>query len=111
VRTIPIVFVLVSDPIGGGFVESLAHSGGNVLFTPAGSLATEQKGVARTCQSYFDRRFKLSKSPCCRTNTAVTRTTRSLFAAARQVSVHVPVPKRCTGFVDAGYRRIWPTLR
>jgi putative ABC transport system substrate-binding protein len=29
-RTIPLVFVQVSDPIGGGFVSSLAHPGGNV---------------------------------------------------------------------------------
>jgi putative ABC transport system substrate-binding protein len=28
-RTIPIVFVLVPDPIGSGFAESLAHPGGN----------------------------------------------------------------------------------
>ena len=28
-RTIPIVFVQVADPVGGGFVESLAHPGGN----------------------------------------------------------------------------------
>ncbi len=27
---IPIVFALVSDPLGGGFVESLAHPGGNI---------------------------------------------------------------------------------
>lgn len=29
-RTIPIVFVAVTDPIGSGFVESLAHPGGNI---------------------------------------------------------------------------------
>jgi putative ABC transport system substrate-binding protein len=29
-RTIPIVFVLVGDPVGGGFVESLAHPAGTV---------------------------------------------------------------------------------
>jgi putative ABC transport system substrate-binding protein len=29
-RTIPIVFVSVSDPLGGGFVTNLAHPGGNI---------------------------------------------------------------------------------
>jgi putative tryptophan/tyrosine transport system substrate-binding protein len=29
-RTVPIVFVLVSDPVGQGFVQSLAHPGANV---------------------------------------------------------------------------------
>ena len=34
-RTTPIVFVQVSDPVGAGFVESLARPGGNVTgFTP-----------------------------------------------------------------------------
>jgi ABC-type uncharacterized transport system substrate-binding protein len=28
-RTVPIVFVQVGDPVGGGFVESLSHPGGN----------------------------------------------------------------------------------
>jgi putative ABC transport system substrate-binding protein len=38
-KTAPIVFVQVSDPVGGGFVDSLAHPGGNVTgfqnFEPA----------------------------------------------------------------------------
>ena len=29
-RNVPMVFVLVSDPVGAGFVESLARPGGNV---------------------------------------------------------------------------------
>ena len=29
-RTIPIVFTVVADPIGSGFVDSLAHPGGNI---------------------------------------------------------------------------------
>jgi putative ABC transport system substrate-binding protein len=34
-RTLPIIFVLVPDPVGAGFVESLAHPGGNATgFTP-----------------------------------------------------------------------------
>ena len=28
-RTVPIVFVVVPDPVGAGFIESLAHPGGN----------------------------------------------------------------------------------
>lgn len=34
-RTIPIVFIYVVDPVGRGFVSSLAHPGGNITgFTP-----------------------------------------------------------------------------
>src|SRR5262249_4986965 len=29
-RTLPIIFLQVSDPVGAGFVESLAHPGGNI---------------------------------------------------------------------------------
>jgi putative ABC transport system substrate-binding protein len=29
-KTIPIVFVFVSDPVGGGFINSLSHPGGNI---------------------------------------------------------------------------------
>ena len=29
-RAVPIIFTVVADPVGGGYVESLAHPGGNV---------------------------------------------------------------------------------
>ena len=29
-RTIPIVFVNVTDPVGAGFVQNMAHPGGNI---------------------------------------------------------------------------------
>jgi putative ABC transport system substrate-binding protein len=29
-RTVPIVFAFIIDPVGGGFVDSLARPGGNV---------------------------------------------------------------------------------
>ena len=29
--TVPIVFTLTADPLGGGFVENLARSGGNAI--------------------------------------------------------------------------------
>jgi putative tryptophan/tyrosine transport system substrate-binding protein len=35
-RSIPIVFTQITDPVGSGFVESLARPGGNITgFTPA----------------------------------------------------------------------------
>jgi len=39
IRTIPIIFVMVGDPVGSGFVESLSRPGGNVTgFTPIEDL-------------------------------------------------------------------------
>jgi putative tryptophan/tyrosine transport system substrate-binding protein len=38
-RTIPVVFAVVTDPVGAGFVQSLSHPGGNITgfstFEPA----------------------------------------------------------------------------
>jgi putative ABC transport system substrate-binding protein len=51
-RTIPIVFVNVTDPVAGGFVASLAHPGGNITgFTPfeypiAGKWLEQLKEIA-----------------------------------------------------------------
>jgi putative tryptophan/tyrosine transport system substrate-binding protein len=40
-RSVPIVFVLVADPVGAGFVDSLAHPGGN-----ATGFSAEEYGFA-----------------------------------------------------------------
>src|SRR5581483_4159146 len=42
-RTIPIVFAWVSDPVGSGFVSSLAHPGGNIT----GFLSIESSVVGK----------------------------------------------------------------
>jgi putative ABC transport system substrate-binding protein len=41
--TIPIVFVSIGDPIGQGFVSSLAHPGGNITGFTAFEFATSAK--------------------------------------------------------------------
>jgi putative ABC transport system substrate-binding protein len=55
-RTIPVIFVLVADPVGGGYVASLPRPGGNVTgFTPivgslGGKWAELLKEIARTAR-------------------------------------------------------------
>jgi putative tryptophan/tyrosine transport system substrate-binding protein len=44
-RSIPIVFVLVADPVGAGFIDSLAHPGGNATGFSALEYSTGSKWV------------------------------------------------------------------
>ena len=59
-RTIPIIFVLVADPVGSGFVASLSRPGGNVTgFTPiVGSLGGKWVELLKEIAP------RVAKSPC-----------------------------------------------
>ena len=56
-RTVPIVFVIVSDPIGSGFVESLPRPGGNVtgFINIEGSLGGKWLGLLNEIAPHLKR--------------------------------------------------------
>jgi putative tryptophan/tyrosine transport system substrate-binding protein len=56
-KTIPIVFVGVSDPVGQGFVSSLAQPGGNMTGYPSGRVKRKKAGTTQ-------RSFPTDFSPC-----------------------------------------------
>src|SRR5262249_3995587 len=43
-RTVPIIFVVVIDPVGAGFVSSLARPGGNTTASSCSSTAKARNG-------------------------------------------------------------------
>jgi putative tryptophan/tyrosine transport system substrate-binding protein len=63
-RTVPIVFVQVADPVGAGFVASLAHPGGNVTGFLAFEYGLSGKwaGVAQADHTQHDARGRPSRS-------------------------------------------------
>jgi putative ABC transport system substrate-binding protein len=51
-KTIPIVFVLASDPVGQGLVATLSHPGGNITGVTSGTLLASGKNVERLKQAW-----------------------------------------------------------
>jgi putative ABC transport system substrate-binding protein len=60
-RIIPVVFAIVSDPVGSGFVQSLSHPGGNVT----GFINVEALWGVSGCSCSRRSRPALPASPCC----------------------------------------------
>ncbi len=50
-RSIPIVFVVVADPVGAGFVQDLAHPGGNITGFSTFEHGMESAGSAHSPSS------------------------------------------------------------
>ena len=50
-RTVPIVFVAIADPVGGGFVESLARPGGNATGFTVSNMLLAQNGWSCSSRS------------------------------------------------------------
>jgi putative tryptophan/tyrosine transport system substrate-binding protein len=48
-RTIPIVFQAVSDPVGSGFVDSVAHLGRNIPYARGRRAPVGQHASQRSC--------------------------------------------------------------
>jgi putative ABC transport system substrate-binding protein len=51
-RTVPIVFTVVADPVGGGFVQSLAHPSGNATVSPISNMRTRENGLRCSRRSH-----------------------------------------------------------
>jgi putative tryptophan/tyrosine transport system substrate-binding protein len=84
-RTIPIVFVLISDPVGQGFVSSLVHPGGNLTgfmlleFSVGTKFVQMLKAIAPATKhvAIFESR----------TNTTTPQWWRSIEGAARDLEI------------------------
>jgi putative ABC transport system substrate-binding protein len=97
-RTVPIVFALVADPVGAGFVETLARPGGHMTgFAAAmGSLAGKWLGLLKEAVPNLSRVGILSNSAVSAGAGEFYRAPFQVAAAAlgiTGVSIELPVPE------------------
>ena len=100
-RTLPIVFAAVGDPVGAGFVESMAHPGGNATgfmlyeYSFGGKLLELLRQIAPGVT-----RVAVLRDP---TNPALLATFGAVRGAAQLLGVEVsPVDTRGAGEIERG---------
>ena len=79
-RTVPVVFPISSDPVGAGFVESLARPGGNAT----GFLSTEYSMAAKWLEMLKEIAPRITRAAVLRDGTQVAGTAQ--FAAMQTVA-------------------------
>ncbi len=88
-RTIPVVFTILSDPVGQGFVTSLARPGGNVTGITNQHPETAVKSLALLKEVVPSaRRVAILSNP---TNSSLPQVVQDMQAAARKLRLEITV--------------------
>jgi putative ABC transport system substrate-binding protein len=95
-RTVPVVFVIVPDPVGGGFVDSLARPGGNAT----GFLQFEYSLAGKWLELLKQIAPGVTRAAIMRDPTTPSGT--GQFGAIQSVAPSVGVELRPVGMGDAG---------
>ena len=100
-RTVPVVFPISSDPVGAGFVESLARPGGNAT----GFLSTEYSMAAKWLEMLKEIAPRITRAAVLRDGTQVAGTAQ--FAAMQTVAPSLrveitPINTRAAAEIERG---------
>jgi putative ABC transport system substrate-binding protein len=100
-RTVPVVFPIANDPVGGGLVESLAHPGGNVT----GFMNVEYSMAGKWLELLKEIAPGITRAAVLRDTTIGTGTSMfaAISAAAPTLRVEVtPINMRDAGEIERG---------